>query len=59
MITEYAYLDCSGQVLIIVNYASACGFTYDNVCALSKLSKKYKNQGLTILIFPSNDFLEV
>ncbi|XP_060850914.1 uncharacterized protein LOC132929537 [Rhopalosiphum padi] len=52
-LNEYA-----GQVLIIVNYASACGFTYDNVCALSELSKKYKNQGLTILIFPSNDFLE-
>jgi len=52
-LNEYA-----GQVLIIVNYASACGFTYDNVCTLSELSKKYKTQGLTILIFPSNDFLQ-
>ncbi|XP_025198730.1 probable phospholipid hydroperoxide glutathione peroxidase [Melanaphis sacchari] len=48
----------SGQVLIIVNYASTCGFTYENVCALSEMSKKYKDQGLTILIFPSNDFFE-
>ncbi|XP_027842036.1 glutathione peroxidase-like [Aphis gossypii] len=48
----------AGQVLIIVNYASTCGFTFENVCNLSKLSEKYRRQGLTILMFPSNDFFQ-
>lgn len=48
----------AGKVLIIVNYASNCGFTEINVYFLSKLAEKYKAQGLEILIFPSNDFFE-
>ncbi|KAL4143857.1 hypothetical protein QTP88_006115 [Uroleucon formosanum] len=52
-LSEYA-----GKVLVIVNYASACGFTYDNLCALSELAKKYRECGLEILLFPSNDFLQ-
>lgn len=59
MMIKYVYLDCSGKVLVIVNYASACGFTYDNLCALSELAKKYRECGLEILLFPSNDFLQV
>ncbi|XP_060863750.1 glutathione peroxidase-like [Metopolophium dirhodum] len=47
-----------GKVLIIVNYASACGFTYDNVCTLSEFAQKYRKCGLEILVFPSNDFLQ-
>ncbi len=45
-----------GQVVLIVNVASKCGFTgqYE---ALEKMYLKYKDKGLVVLGFPSNDFL--
>lgn len=44
-----------GKVLLIVNTATACGFTpqYE---ALENLYKKYKDKGLVILDFPCNQF---
>ncbi|MWV46956.1 redoxin domain-containing protein [Paenibacillus sp. HJL G12] len=44
-----------GSVLLIVNTASECGFTVQ-YADLQKLYEKYKDRGLTILGFPSNQF---
>ncbi|MCX5969853.1 MAG: glutathione peroxidase [Cyanobacteria bacterium] len=45
----------AGQVLLIVNVASRCGFTRQYT-GLQKLQDTYGAQGLTVLGFPCNDF---
>jgi glutathione peroxidase len=44
-----------GKVLLIVNVASHCGFTYQ-YAGLQSLHQKYADQGLAILGFPCNQF---
>jgi glutathione peroxidase len=44
-----------GNVLMIVNVASECGFT-PQYAGLQKIYQKYQSQGLVILGFPANNF---
>ena len=52
---ETTLAEYRGQVLLIVNVASKCGFT-PQYQGLESLYQKYKTDGLVILGFPCNQF---
>ena len=47
--------DHAGRVLLVVNTASACGFT-PQFAGLETLWATYRDRGLVVLGFPSNEF---
>jgi glutathione peroxidase len=53
--TERDLSEFRGQVLLIVNVASRCGFT-PQYTGLEALYRKYKDKGFAVLGFPCNQF---
>lgn len=53
--SEKSLADYKGEVLLIVNTATACGFT-PQYAGLQELYKKYEAKGFEILDFPCNQF---
>lgn len=53
--TEVALADYAGQVLLVVNVASECGFT-PQYAGLEALYRDYRDRGFSVLAFPCNQF---
>ena len=53
---EVNLADYKGQLVLVVNVASKCGFT-KQYAGLQKIYETYKDRGFVILAFPANNFL--
>ena len=53
--SETTLADHAGEVLLIVNTASKCGFT-PQYADLEALQREYKDRGFSVLGFPCNQF---
>lgn len=51
----FSFEQLKGKVVLIFNSASSCGYT-KQLGEMQNLYEKYKDQGLEILAFPSNQF---
>lgn len=54
---QISFSDFKGEVVLIVNTATKCGFT-PQFSGLEKLHEQYKNNGLVVLGFPCDQFLK-
>jgi glutathione peroxidase len=52
---EHSLAGYAGQVLLVVNVASQCGFT-PQYAGLEALHEKYRDRGFAVLGFPCNQF---
>lgn len=52
---ELKFTDLRGKAVLVVNTASQCGFT-PQYAKLQELYGRYKDRGLVVIGFPSNDF---
>ena len=54
---EIKLSDYKDKVIVIVNVASRCGYTYQ-YASLQKLYEEYKDEGFAVLGVPSRDFMQ-
>jgi len=54
---EFDFEELKGHVCLVINVACKCVFPKSSYNELEKLSEKYWDQGLRVLCFPSNQFL--
>ena len=52
---EFKLSNYKGNVILLVNTASQCGFT-KQYAGLEKIYQKYKGKGFVVIAIPSNDF---